>query len=202
MLLIALALATMPKLIGQPLPGDLGMMPSLMDEQRPSATRIEVTVDPTGVPVRCEVTVSGLRSLDRSACEMMIRRARFAPAREGDGTPMFAVVRQDFTVNSIPALRRSNGPAETARRVDFAVPVAALPGTERMVVVDLLLTTDAAGRVGRCDVAATSGQPTVDGVACRQIASATFAPARDRAGNPVPALRQVSVAFAAGQVPQ
>ena len=196
MLLLALALATMPKPVGRPLPGDLGAYASLYAETKAAATRIDLTVDATGAPVRCEVTMSdGNRALDRVACDMLLRRARFTPARDAAGAPVAAVMRQDFTVNSQAAVRRWGDPADTARRVDFALPVASLPRPGDVLTADLLLMTDVTGQVTTCDVATSTTHAGLDRAACRAMQATRFAPARDRDGKPVPALRQVSVGF-------
>ena len=160
-----------------------------------------MTVDTAGVPVRCDVTLSdGSRALDRMACAMLLRQARFTPARDANGAPVVAVVREDFTVNRQAGVRRSGGAAETARVVDFAVPVARLPGGGGVMAADLLLTTDASGHVATCDVATSSSDAAIDRVACREMRAVLFAPARDRDGRAVAALRQVSVGFSAGEI--
>ncbi len=201
MLMLALAIATMPTPIGRGLPGDLGAYSALNGETKPAATRLDLTVDASGAPVRCNVSLSdGNRTLDRVACAMLMHQAHFVPARDAGGLPVAAVVRYDFTVNHEVAVRRSGGPAETARRVDFALPVARLL-TEPVIVADLLLTTDVAGRVTRCDVAASTARPSLNAAACREVTATTFAPARNRAGQAMAAVRQVSVGFVAGEVP-
>lgn len=202
MLMLAVALATMPQPVGRPLPGDLAAYSALYSETKAAATRIDLTVDRTGQPVRCEVTLSdGSRALDRVACDFLMRRARFTPARDDTGAPIAAVLRQDFTVNRQAAVRHAGGPAETARLVDFALPVAGLPHPGEVLAADLVLTTDATGRVARCDVATSTAHPGLDRAACREMMAASFAPARDRDGQPMPALRQVSVGFSTGDVP-
>lgn len=201
MLFLALALATMPQPVGRPLPGDLAAYAALYDETRAAATRIDLTVDPTGQPVRCDVTLSdGSRALDRVACEFLMRRTRFTPALDPAGVPVTAVVREDFTVNRQPAVRRSGPPAATARMVDFALPVAGVkPGS--VLTADLRLMTDATGHVTSCDVATSTGYAALDRIACREIEATSFAPARNRDGGPIRALRQVSIGFVAGDVP-
>lgn len=203
MLFLALAMATMPTPIGRPLPGDLGSYGALYAETKAAATRLDLTIDRTGQPVRCDVTMSdGNRALDRVACDMLLRRARFTPALDPSGAPVAAVMRQDFTVNSQAALRRSGDPAATARRVDFALPVARVPKAGDVPVADLLLMTDAGGRVATCAVATSTADAGLDRLACRELVATTFAPARDRDGKAMPALRQVSVGFVAGDVPR
>ncbi len=201
MLMLALALATMPQPVGPTLPADLGARGVLYAETRPAATRIDLTVDPAGVPIRCDVILSdGMRLLDRTACDLLMRKARFTPARDATGTPMTAIVREDFTVNR--ATSTDGGRAATAGTIDFAVPVDRLPRGATMMVADAVVMTDPAGKMASCDVARSTGDAAFDRLACRQLATAAFAPARDRDGRPVAALRQVSVGFTAGSVPR
>ena len=203
MLWLVAAVATMPIILGPPMPGDLGMVAPLMSETHTSATRVEVTVDAAGVPVHCAVTRSqGMPLLDRTACAEMLRHAHFTAARDAAGNPVAAVVRQDFTVNGVAALRRANGPAADARQVDYAVQVKRLPLPGTLLVTDLIVMTDATGHATRCDVSASSGSAALDVVACREIQSIAFAPGRDRSDAPIAALRAVSFGFSAEPVIQ
>ena len=48
--------------------------------------RFEVEVSPSGAPVRCTVTESsGSERLDRRTCEVIMQRATFIPATDGNG---------------------------------------------------------------------------------------------------------------------
>jgi len=201
MLMLALALATMPQPIGATLPGDLGAFSVLYSETRPARTRLDLTVDVSGQPVRCDVAMSdGMGLLDRTACDLLMHRAHFSPARDSAGTPVTAVVRQDFTVNRELGVRRAGGPAETAREVDFALSVDHSPQPGAMMVADVLVMTDGSGHVTTCDVARSSGSAALDRLACRQMTTTAFTAGVDRQQHPVPALRAVSVGFTADPV--
>ncbi len=201
MLMLALALATMPQPIGTPLPGDLGAFSVMFSETRQAKTRVDLTVDASGQPVRCDVVLSdGMGLLDRTVCDLLMHRARFTPARDRGGASVTAVVRQDFTVNRVTGVRRVGGPAETARELDFALPVDRLPQGGAMMVADVLVMTDTTGRVSACDVARSSGSAALDRLACRQMTATSFAAGVDRQQHPVEALRAVSVGFTAGAV--
>lgn len=200
MLLLTLALATMPQPVGKAVERDLTSLSAMLSETRAAGTRVDLTVDAAGLPVRCDVTLSeGSRALDRTACDHLMRRARFTPARDAAGAPIPAVVRLDMTVN------QSYGPTgggAPGGRVDFALRVDRVPPPGGVAVADLVLTTDAAGRVTTCDVVTSSTVAGLDRVACREMMAASFAPARGRDGAAMPALRQVSVGFTAGDVPR
>jgi TonB family protein len=48
-----------------------------------------LTIDPTGKPIACTVTVSGgAGDLDRRACALLMKRARFHPATDATGKPV------------------------------------------------------------------------------------------------------------------
>jgi protein TonB len=57
-------------------------------EERAGTTGFRVTVGPDGRVTDCQVTSSsGHADLDAATCENVRRRARFAPATDGDGRP-------------------------------------------------------------------------------------------------------------------
>lgn len=57
-------------------------------EEREGTTRFRVSVGPDGRVTDCQVTgSSGSPDLDEAACKNITRRARFAPAMDGEGRP-------------------------------------------------------------------------------------------------------------------
>lgn len=199
MLLLALALATMPVPVTRWM-SDLTTLGVAAAYDRPAAVRTELTVDPTGHPVHCEVVrASPVRRLDRATCDYLLRTARFTPARDATGTPTAAVVRLDTSFNQ-PSLAGPGG--GDAGQLDFAVQVTRVPRPGTTYVADLVLTTTADGRVAACDVARSSGVAPFDAIGCRQMTGTSFAPARDARGQPLAALRHVSIGFTAAPVAQ
>ena len=62
--------------------------PRALREMRGGSTAFRLTVGPDGRVTGCEVTgSSGSPDLDQAACTYASRRARFAPAMDGDGQP-------------------------------------------------------------------------------------------------------------------
>ncbi|HEX4846885.1 MAG TPA: energy transducer TonB [Novosphingobium sp.] len=62
--------------------------PAALREEREGNTGFRLYVDATGRPTACTVTSSsGSPDLDETACEMMMLRARFKPARDSKGLP-------------------------------------------------------------------------------------------------------------------
>jgi protein TonB len=57
-------------------------------EEREGTTSFRVTVGPDGKVTGCSVTgSSGSPELDAATCSLVTRRARFAPAKDGEGNP-------------------------------------------------------------------------------------------------------------------
>lgn len=57
-------------------------------EEREGTTGFRVTVGPDGKVADCQITSSsGSSDLDAATCENVRRRARFTPAKDGDGNP-------------------------------------------------------------------------------------------------------------------
>ena len=202
MLLLALALATMPKLIGPPLQTDLTSLSSFVAETRPMDFRVRLFVDRTGMPASCEVEHPDSPRVARTVCDHLLSRTRFAPARDAAGVAMPAVVRVDLSLNHAATLRPPANVSPEPGRLDFAMQVARLPNGGSLAVADLVLTTGTDGRVKACDVARSTGSDALDRLACRQMADTTFYPGVDRDKQPLVALRQVSVGFTADPVPQ
>lgn len=57
-------------------------------EEKQGTTGIRLSVGPDGRATGCDVTSSsGSPELDQTACSLLMRRARFTPAMDGDGKP-------------------------------------------------------------------------------------------------------------------
>ncbi len=60
--------------------------PSQHDKE--GTTRFDLMVGPDGKPISCTTTVSsGHKTLDETACNAFLKRARFSPAKDGGGQP-------------------------------------------------------------------------------------------------------------------
>ena len=59
---------------------------------------VKVTVDATGRVSDCSVAhSSGFKALDAETCKVIQRKARFAPARDGQGHPVAGVLYGDIS---------------------------------------------------------------------------------------------------------
>jgi protein TonB len=63
--------------------------PSALREEGQGVVRFKLAIDAAGVPVNCTVTQSSGRSdLDDTACQLIVERARFDPAKDARGRPV------------------------------------------------------------------------------------------------------------------
>ena len=145
-LLMSAVIATTP---ATPLPWfDLNDYPTKAFEREwQGTTNFDVIVDPQGRSADCRIAKSsGHEILDRSACWVAMKRARFTPAIGADGQRAFGVYRSQV-VWSRPdraALQRNLGP-------DLEVSVNQLPaGTAGPVAVKLAYFVDPQGNPSAC----------------------------------------------------
>ena len=110
-------------------------------------TNFTVVVGPDGKPAECRITKSsGYELLDRSACWVPMKRARFTPAVGADGRPAYGVYRSQVVWRRPDRglLQRDLGP-------DLEISVNQLPpGTVEPVAVRVAYAVDAAGNPSAC----------------------------------------------------
>lgn len=111
------------------------------------STGFQLVVDTSGNPVACTVEYSsGHKILDEKACAISLKRAKFTPARAGDGSPAFGVYRSriNWAVEPTEFAQSEFGP-------DFEVTVNQLPGGDtEPVSVKYALLTDVSGTPVDC----------------------------------------------------
>ena len=112
------------------------------------ATLFQLTVDPNGRPVHCAVEVSsGHGLLDKRACSIAMKRARFMQALSSRGTPAYGVYRTRLNWALDPA-----NFAQSEIGPDFEVSVSRLPdGSSGPVSVKYAVEVDAAGNPVACN---------------------------------------------------
>ena len=194
-LLAVAVIATTPT---TPLPWfDLGDYPTYAFEREwQGTTNFEVVVAPTGRSTDCKIIKSsGHAVLDRQACWVALKRARFTPAIGADGQPAFGVYRSQV-VWSRPdrtGLQRDLGP-------DLEVIVNQLPaGTVEPSAVKLAYFVDAQGKPSACTpLPESSRQPLqlVD-IACRALFQQLPHQALTARGSNVAAVRTAAVRVSA-----
>ncbi|MET0241422.1 MAG: hypothetical protein ABW184_16135 [Sphingobium sp.] len=159
-----------------------------------------IDVAPDGSAIRCGTQGTG--GLDRKVCELVMRHARFLPAKDADGKPAFATYEG---VASFLLPGRNSRPD----RSKLVIPVDTLPdGVTSPAFARVAFLVDAAGAISHC--ASTAGerrrfQQTVEAlgpVACHNLAkSYRPVPARDAAGNAVASVQSALVRFETPKAP-
>ena len=130
-------------------------------------TTFAVIVAPDGRAADCKVLKSsGYEALDRPACWVPLKRARFTPAIGADGQPTYGVYRSQvvWARPDRPALQRDLGP-------DLEISLNQLPAGTTGPAVKLAYYVDAAGNPSACTPLADSAaqpQQLVD-VACQAL---------------------------------
>jgi len=168
-------------------------------------TRTTVGLD--GVPQDCAAEQSsGDPKLDLYTCAIILRRAKFAPAKWLDGSPAYAIVSFPVTwaINAPP----SDSEVEKASPPQMTLTVNQLPpGAPKQVRLSLMLAVDASGRIVQCEQwmpASThthpKAYPELLPIACQQMTSQfTALPAKDRTGAPVRSVQTATVVFTSTQ---
>lgn len=140
-------------------------------------------VDASGRATKCDVIASsGYPGLDNGACFLLMRRARFDPARDADGKAVASSFPGRFTwkLGKTPPTRSgvsgtAGSEAPPAPTV-LDVSVAALP-TAYKQPAKAAVRFGADHRVSDCRIVETSGSAAVDQVACTQLRNLPAAPA-------------------------
>lgn len=108
---------------------------------------IRVTVNSDGRADHCDIDFNGgNQQLADYTCNLIVRRARFEPARLQNGSPTYGVYRNSvFWAKPQPYKRRP--PA-----ADLEVTVDRLPSGLRWYIVDAVVDVDANGQLSACNV--------------------------------------------------
>lgn len=164
------------------------------------------TVRPNGTTQDCKVERgSGDPKLDAHTCSIILRRAKFRPAKWVDGSPAYAVLR-------VPVTWSIGGPAserelQKAYPPDLDLSVTRLrAGADRRTRLALMIAVDENGRVVGCKERPkvsrrdhTKSFPELAPIACQHMMNRfTAIPAKDASGKPVRSVQTASVVFSAG----
>ncbi|MDH7640954.1 energy transducer TonB [Sphingomonas oryzagri] len=167
-----------------------------------------LTVAPTGKNEKCEIiSPGGFDDLRDLTCALVMKRAKFRPALDVDGHPVFGVFRssvawtQGSNMADIQRLRKRFPPPSDS---DLDVSVNQLPaGMEKSAKVKLGVQVDEKGAIKACNRDPSEKASALDAVACQQIeAQWKVAAATDKGGAPVSSVQSVTVAFSTGAQPQ
>lgn len=132
-------------------------------------------VDESGRATKCDVTASsGYPGLDNGACFLLMRRARFDPARDASGRAVASTFPGRFTWHLGNAKPTRNGVDGTAGSEPPPAPgvlevaVATLPASYKQPV-KAQVGFGPNHRVRECTIEESSGNASVDSAACTQL---------------------------------
>ena len=156
-----------------------------------------VLVNPAGAVESCSVIqTSGSAELDAATCALLLKRARYKPARDGTGK-RYALDRHSVGWSIPDFKRRPEAPPPPPL---LTVTVAGFPdGGKDDRSVAVLLDIDKAGDIVRCEGLTDSKQRELIASACSQMATQWMPlPLTNRVGEKVTYLRRESVLFTIG----
>jgi len=151
-----------------------------------------VIVSPSGDVLGCQIAIpSKFADLDAAACPGM-KRAKFSPGRDRNGDAAYSLFENWVTWSIGGALKQPD-------TIDVELTVNHLPqGSPAKPVSKLALTVSKTGAVESCSVVRSSGNESLDGVACSSgVQSARISPLTDENDNPVESVQPLNVAFSA-----
>jgi TonB family protein len=161
-------------------------------------TTFAVLVAPDGRPASCAVTQSsGYPQLDKEACWIAQKRARFTPAYGPDGQRAYGVYRSQvvWARPDRERVQRDPGP-------DLEVNLSQLPaGTREPAAVKLAYFVDARGNASSCTpLAESQSQPKllVD-LGCKQVLSQLAHTPASAGGGAVASVKTAAVKFTVGK---
>ncbi|GAA0740586.1 MULTISPECIES: energy transducer TonB [Sphingomonas] len=156
--------------------------PSAKRQRHEGTVEFRLKVGPGGVPIDCTVTQSSsFDELDERACSLLVRRARFWPARDAAGNAMAFTYTNRFTwrLGSAPPHRNGVGGGVGAGApippAELQLTVARLPSDYRQPVI-AAVSFEANQRVVDCRILESSGNSAIDRAACGQLLSLATAP--------------------------
>jgi hypothetical protein len=208
MLLVALAAATAATQLSAPVPKNLSdwfrhddvPMYLMVQENGVWLVPVRMSVAADGSLETCDVEVtSGERRLDQLTCRLLMKRAKFKPARWADGTAAVGVYR----TYAKWAVSTSPGVPPKVSYPDLDLTVQALPsGIRSPAFVRVMFQVDAHEHPSSCIAEPTPAldyvrnDPRLVQIACEQLLK-VYKPvaAKDPTGKPIPSVQDALVRF-------
>lgn len=160
------------------------------------AVGFRIVVDPAGKPQDCHIdSSSGIKNLDSYTCKLVMRRARFQPATDELGRPMFGAYKSFLSW----WVGEKGPPPPAPFAGDLDLLVNALPaGTTSPITVRVMFAVDPDGRASSCLSAKQQPEPTAALVklACEQVSQQIKPlPVTDARDVPVASVQDAQVRF-------
>ena len=196
--ILALAASTPATVIGTP--PALAASPAAARQSRDGIEFVAVTISDDGLVVGCQAKLAnGTAYEDRSNCREL-GKARFEPARDDKGQSVYSTMTLALTWHSMTAVRDQVTDAPTAGIANPDAVYLALnhmpPAMTGTVGAGIRVVLDSAGAVTDCEITRSSGNASLDRLACASgpaMAHLTALTGAD--GRPVRSLRLLQVNF-------
>jgi TonB family protein len=155
----------------------------------------ELLVDPRGKPAACTILQSsGFEPLDRQACNIASKRARFAPALGPDGRPVYGAYRSKVTWSLDPEKW-----AQLEAGPDIEINLSKLPDDSTQPIdVKFAYLVDSQGKMSDCTAIGPRHPKVLDTLGCEQLTKSAGTPVALRQGTG-PVVRTSWVRFAPTQ---
>jgi TonB family protein len=151
------------------------------ERRQQGVTAFELLIDPRGKPENCTIIQSsGSDTLDRQACTVAMRKARFSAALDANGTPVYGTYRSKVTWALDP-----DQWAQYEAGPDIEVNLSQLPdGVVQPIDVKFAYLIDASGRASGCTAVGPAHPVVLDPLGCKQVAAqAQRSPSTAKAAN-------------------
>jgi hypothetical protein len=136
--------------------------------------RVALSIDPLGRPHSCAILLApASKSLKAKICPLLLKRARFVPARDEQGRAVDAV---DTTSISVAIDKKF------FKSYDLEIPVNKLPDAKKLAEVTIDQLVEAGGSVTGGHASKSSGSSQLDELACRSANEMPIARVEDRNG--------------------
>lgn len=168
-------------------------MPKEIVGQRVHITvSFDLTVGPDGTVSRCDADPSsGAAVVDQTTCLLLMKRARFVPARDEQGVSAYGVFRSYVIWDA------SNQNWRQPIQTDVVLALNKFPPKlHPPIIISPTIMVDATGHVTRCEPGDSEAAKALGAIACRQVTAEWSAPvAKGVDGKLVASIQNVTVGF-------
>lgn len=126
-------------------------------------------ISASGIPTACKAAVSsGYPVLDQTACAILMKRARFEPARgaQGEAISGYYYGKFNWALPTQPLEKAYRSYSAAPNAIDLVAPF--VPDSYKQPV-EAKVTFGPNGRMEGCEITRTSGAPALDGLACQRL---------------------------------
>lgn len=168
-------------------------------------TETETLISPDGKALHCRITrPSGVPDLDRATCSLIMRRARFAAARDATGKPSFGTIRKItswLAADSPQAVERLKLRYPKPRETVLDLKVRGLPkGIVSPVEVTLTVAVSDRGAITSCTLTSPTTAEALEAAGCQQVLLLQpLVVALSPDGTAVSTIRDLKVAFSTAE---